>query len=169
MDPVRHTSKDEALDLRGKIEEIRSALAELLTLAGEEVEIAGSVRVGPRSISYTAEGTNEKLRNGLSDAGGKLRDQAEVFQALLDDERLTAIVEPLAEDHPFRLRIGEARSFLGALNRALEALSVLEETPASELDLGDLHSSLTALGQGASKPLAEPVVASHLTEVEVRL
>ena len=55
------------------------------------------------------------------------------------------------------------------MDRALESLALLEETPAVEVDFPRLHRTLAELMTLVAAPLAAPLSVTHVVEAPFRI
>ncbi len=169
MEPIRHIEREEPVDVAARAEELCGAIASQLQRQGDEVVLAGAVRIGARSLSIVTEDGPTAIKRRLSDASSRLRDMNETLGVMLSDERLASIVKTAGEGHPLVVRLGVVRKLTDTVDRALESLALVDETPAMEVDLQRLHQTLADLLACAATPIGAPLVATHVTEAEFRV
>ena len=166
MDPIRHVEREESQDVHARGEELRNEIRGSLVAEGDGLVLARAIRVGPQGLSVVGDDGPTAIKRRIADFMTRLRDMNESIGLILADERLGAIARSVDGVGP---RIDAAKRFGDSVDRVLEALSFLEETPAVEVDFPRLHGALRDLAADAAAPLAPPVGVVHVTEAEFRL
>lgn len=168
MDPIRHVEREESQDLHARGQELRDEIRSSLVVDGEDLVLAKAIRVGTRGLSVVGEDGPTAIKRRIADFTTRLRDVNESLAVMLADERLAAVAGgPQGTD--VASRIDSAKRFGDAVERVLEALSFLEETPAVEVDFPRLHGSLRDLATAATVTLEAPLAVVHVAEAEFRI
>ncbi len=169
MDPIRHVEQEETVDLHGRREELRAEVASSFAIDGDAVVLAGVVRVGPRGLHLVGDGGATPAKRRMAELTSRLRDLNDGLGVSIADERLAALASEQGGHAIVAARVDAARQFGEAIDRALEALALFEETPAVEVDFVRLHGVLVELATLAAAPLDAPLTATHVTELTFRL
>ncbi len=169
MDPIRHVEREECQDLHARGEELRNEIRSSLVVDGEDLVLAKAIRVGARGLAVVGDDGPTAVKRRIADFTMRLRDLNENIGLMLADERLVAVARSQDGAAGLAARIDAAKRFCDAVDRVLEALSFLEETPAVEVDFPRLYGSLRDLTAEMLVPVEPPVGVVHVTEAEFRL
>lgn len=169
MDPIRHVEREESQDVHARGEELRNEIRGSLVVEGDGLVLAKAIRVAPHGLSVVGDDGPTAVKRRIADFTTRVRDMNESIGLVLADERLVSVARSQDAGADVSARVEAAKRFGDAVDRVLEALSFLEETPAVEVDFPRLHAALRELVTAAAAPVDPPVGVVHVAEAEFRL
>ncbi len=169
MDSIRHVEQEETVDLHARSQELRAELNGSCVIDGDGLVLAGAVRISPRGLTLVGDDGLPATKRRMSELTSRLRDLNDGLGASMADERLAALVQANSTQSELGARLDAAKQLGEAVDRALEALALLEETPAVEVDFARLHRTLAELMSLVAAPLAAPLSVTHVVEAPFRI
>ncbi len=169
MDSIRHVEQEETVDLHARCQELCAEVTGSCVADGDALVLAGAVRISPRGLALVGDDALPATKRRMGELTARLRDLNDGLGASVADERLTSLVQANAKQAELVARVDAIKQLGEAVDRALEALALLEETPAVEVDFGRLHRMLAELTTLAAVPLAAPLSVTHVVEAPFRV